>query len=110
MRDDRPEAREDIFVQSSVLLLDFDVSKFTQEKWKNLTPAQYIKLLSSIFSGFIGVGYVFNYGSSAGIFTADGIELKPAWGFHVYIKAKNALDIERFITVLYAKLILAEIY
>jgi len=67
-------------------------------------------LLSSIFSGFTGVGYVFNYGSSAGIFTAEGVELKPAWGFHVYIKAQNALDIERFIKVLYAKLILAEIY
>jgi len=101
---------KDIFVQSSVFLFDFDVNKFTPEKWRNLTPAEYINLLSSVFSGFTGVGYVFNYGSSAGIFTALGIELKPAWGFHFYIKAKNALDIERFITVLYAKLILAEIY
>ena len=35
---------KDIFVQSSIFLLDFDVNKFTPEKWRNLTPAEYINL------------------------------------------------------------------
>jgi len=101
---------KDIFHQSAVLFFDFDVNKFTPPDWLKLTPATYIEKLATLFSGFVGCGYVYNYGSSAGIYDSAGVELKPQSGFHLYIIVKNPLDIERFIRVLVARLLLAGLY
>ncbi|MDP2100107.1 MAG: VapE family protein, partial [Methylobacter sp.] len=101
---------KDIFHQSAVLFFDFDVNKFTPAHWLNLTPATYIEKLATIFPGLLTVGYVANYGSSAGIYDSNGVELKPPCGFHLYIIVKNPLDIERFVKVLVARLLLADLY
>lgn len=98
-----------ILKQAKILVLDFDIKDAPLE-YANLTPAEYIEKLSTIFEGFKNCGFVYNYSSRAGICTSDGIEVTPVGGFHIYIEVLNPSDIDRFTKTLFVRLLLAGVY
>lgn len=101
---------KEVMQQAPFIVMDFDINAYVPNEFRSLTPQQYIQLLATVFTFFATAGYVANYSCSAGIYDANGLELKPLCGFHIYFKVKDANDIERFLNALWVRLILAGIY
>jgi len=97
---------QDHLKAACLLLIDYDVSNETPEEYKKLSPAELIERLTVLMPEFQLAGYVSNYGSSAGIFDANGLEISPAAGFHLYFIVKDADDLPRFKQVLFDKCLL----